>query len=141
MNRFLSRKPVIVALALVALIAANIGLYQLNRGLEQNIITEEQPQNISVQYSVLVPGAKEKTISLSVPSDATALEALEQFFPVETTGKGPEAYITAINAYKASSEKKEFWAFYVNNKQAAVGAGSYKLQNGDVIIWKIETYE
>ena len=40
----------------------------------------------------------------------------------------------------ASSNDKEFWALYVNGKQAEVGAGTYIIKNNDTIEWRIETY-
>lgn len=71
----------------------------------------------------------------------TALELLRVKDPAAVTqGEGANAFVTKINGYEASASKKEFWAFYVNGKQAAVGAGSYITKSGDKIEWKIETY-
>ena len=49
------------------------------------------------------------------------------------------AFITEINGYSTEG-KKEFWAFYINDKLSTVGAGNYQLRNGDKIEWKIEKY-
>ncbi|MBI3290536.1 DUF4430 domain-containing protein [Candidatus Microgenomates bacterium] len=49
-------------------------------------------------------------------------------------------FVTEINGRKADLDKKEFWAFYVNEEMAQVGAADYMTKNGDKIEWKIETY-
>lgn len=49
--------------------------------------------------------------------------------------------ITSINGKKADNNKKEFWSFYVNDKQAAVGPKDYITKDSDIITWKIESYE
>lgn len=70
----------------------------------------------------------------------TALDFIKEKTIVQTKGEGVNAYVIKINGRIADDTKKEFWAFYVNGKQAEVGAGSYKLREGDKILWKIETY-
>lgn len=70
----------------------------------------------------------------------TALELTKDKVDVKTTGEGGNAYVISINGKQALSSNKEYWAFYINGKLADVGAGSYKLQPGDKIEWKVETY-
>lgn len=70
----------------------------------------------------------------------TALDFTKETNKVVTKGEGANAYVVEINGRKADDTKKEFWAFYVNGKQAMVGAGSYKLKEGDKIEWKLENY-
>jgi len=71
---------------------------------------------------------------------STALQALYKTHKIQSKGLGANAFITAIDGRIASDEKREFWAFYVNGKQADVGAGTYVVKNNDTIEWKIETY-
>jgi hypothetical protein len=68
------------------------------------------------------------------------LDLTKKIATVATSGEGANSYITSIDGKEAKSASKEFWAFYVNGKQAEVGAGSYQLKNGDKIEWKIEKY-
>ncbi len=84
-------------------------------------------------------GAGKKT-TVSVPAGATALEALRQSHAVDMKGSGTKAFIIGIDGRRADDSKHEFWAFYVNGKQAQVGAGSHELKQHDEIVWKIETY-
>ena len=78
--------------------------------------------------------------SHKIEKGLTALNLLAQTQSIESKGGGKDAFIVTINGRKADEKKKEFWAFYVNGKQAEVGAGSYQLQDGDTVLWKIETY-
>lgn len=71
---------------------------------------------------------------------SSALQLLSITHKVTTTGKKENAFVTAIDGRVADPQKKEFWAFYVNGKQAEVGAGTYVIKNSDTIEWKIETY-
>ncbi|MCX6730907.1 MAG: DUF4430 domain-containing protein [Candidatus Roizmanbacteria bacterium] len=107
-----------------------------------------------IQYKKSVPVVKVPTtftfsISQTVGTNkraeqvrvgSTALHLLSSTHQVVTKGQKENAFVTAIDGYTADTEKREFWAFYVNGKQAEVGAGSYVIKNHDTIEWKIETY-
>jgi hypothetical protein len=56
-------------------------------------------------------------------------------------GQDKVGMIISIDKIKADSDKREFWAFYVNGKMAEVGAADYKTKDGDIIDWKIENYK
>jgi hypothetical protein len=51
--------------------------------------------------------------------------------------------VTAIGNLKneGGGETAKNWLFYVNDKQAEVGAGAYKLKPADVVLWKFQTYD
>jgi hypothetical protein len=70
----------------------------------------------------------------------TALEATSINTKVVTNGSGINAFVTSIDGRAANSKKREFWEFNVNGTQAQVGAGSYVVQKGDSISWRITTY-
>lgn len=89
----------------------------------------------SVTQSV---GTQKRTEKIKTGS--TALQLLSATHTVVTKGQKENAFITTIDGYAANTEKREFWAFYINRKQAEVGAGSYVVKNHDTIEWKIETY-
>ncbi len=105
--------------------------------LRQELAKEE----ITVSQTIIESLKKKKDLGkISVKSGTTALDLLKSTIEVSAKGDGENAFVTAINGREAKQSAKEFWAFYVNGKQAEVGAGSYVLKNGDVIEWKIETY-
>ncbi len=66
----------------------------------------------------------------------TALDLLKSKYKVETKTFSAGEYVQAINDQAADSS--HYWAFYVNGKQATVGASSYVTTNSDSIEWKLE---
>jgi hypothetical protein len=77
---------------------------------------------------------------VQIEKGKTALDLLKKYAKIETKGEGSNAFVISIDGKKALSEKREYWAFYLNGKLAPVGAGSYQLKDGDKIEWKIEKY-
>jgi len=70
----------------------------------------------------------------------TALAATEANAKVVATGTGVNAFVTSINGRTADSKKHEFWELDANGVETQVGAGSYIIQKGDSILWKLNTY-
>ncbi len=67
----------------------------------------------------------------------TALELLKAKYTVETKEfAGLGEFVTAINGVAA--DDKHFWAFYINQEMAQVGASQYAAKYGDQIVWKLE---
>ncbi|MEK7637370.1 MAG: DUF4430 domain-containing protein [Patescibacteria group bacterium] len=64
-----------------------------------------------------------------------ALELLQSTHQVDVSTQG---FVNAIDGKKPGD--RQFWAFYVNCKQAEVGAKDYQTTNGDKIEWKLESY-
>lgn len=44
--------------------------------------------------------------------------------------------VTSINGSQGNGPK--YWTFYVNGKEAQVGAGSYKSKASDILSWKLQ---
>lgn len=107
-----------------------------------NYFTKEQvvSNKINVSQAVVLNDQKSSFLSYQVKEGETALDLLKNNYEVITKGEGVNAYVTKINKREALSSKKEYWAFYINNKPSEVGAGSYILKSGDKIEWKIQTY-
>lgn len=95
---------------------------------------------VTVTQFVLISPAPPHEQIVEIQSNQTALALLTKTNKVEMIGTGKDAFVTSINDRAADRSKHEFWAFYVNGKQAQVGAGSYILRPADKIEWKIETY-
>ena len=45
-------------------------------------------------------------------------------------------FVTSINGVVGDGPK--YWTFYLNGKEAAMGAGSYVTKNSDTITWKFQ---
>lgn len=58
---------------------------------------------------------------------------------LEVTYYGNDVFVNAING--VAMEGNSYWAFYINDEAAEVGLNGYKLQNGDKITVKYETWE
>lgn len=81
--------------------------------------------------------AKATYVAYKGQEDQTALALLKASHKVETkVYSGIGEYVSAIDGTMGDSS--HFWAFYVNSKQATVGAGSYVTKPGDSIEWKFE---
>lgn len=94
---------------------------------------------ISVKQIITIDGKKNQS-PIRIKIGSTALRLLISTHKIVVKGEKENAFVTAIDGKVASVVDKEFWSFYVNGKQAQVGAGSYFVKNNDTIEWKIETY-
>jgi len=77
---------------------------------------------------------------LVVEKGDTALDLTRKVADVVTSGEGEMAFVTSIDGRAADSSKNEFWELVVNGASSQVGAGSYTVQDGDKIEWRISTY-
>ena len=107
--------------------------------LENKTRPEDEPKMISVTQAVegLVLGGEEANFSVAEGINALLLLKMGVKNVETKTFSGIGEYVTSINGEKEDSGKN-FWAFYINGKQSKIGAGDYKLKNGDKIIWKLE---
>ncbi len=111
--------------------------------IRQSAAVQSFNQNPSSSVRVLQKielGQQNKFYEYTVQSRTTALDLLNKTTRPEIQGQGTGAYVVAINNIKASVQKKQYWAFFVNGKLSEVGAGSYFIKPGDKIEWKIQTY-
>lgn len=71
----------------------------------------------------------------------TALDLLIEADPdAVVSGEGENGFVTGIAGHEADAAANEFWAFYINDESAQVGAGVYETTDEDVITWKLETF-
>lgn len=123
------------------LIIGLIGLLFIPQKSKNSFPTNKKIQNTIVVSEVITSQQQNKKFdTIQIQQGETALDLLNETATSKTNGTGKNAFVTEINGRKVDDSKKEFWAFYVNGKQAQVGAGSYIVQPHDTIEWKIETY-
>ena len=133
------KKFIIITLLLLGLLF----LFKINPFvLNKNEVPKksETGKKIGVEQKISGDKKTETFQKYETEANKTALDLLRRSASVVTKGEKENAYIVEINGRKADERKNEFWAFYLNGKTAQVGAGSYKLKNGDKIEWKIENY-
>ncbi|MEK7535101.1 MAG: DUF4430 domain-containing protein [Patescibacteria group bacterium] len=68
-----------------------------------------------------------------------ALELLKSAHQVETQKFSFGEMVQSIDG--VASPATHFWAFYVNDKLADVGAGDYQTKNEDTLSWKLQKIE
>ncbi|WP_208560951.1 DUF4430 domain-containing protein [Marinilactibacillus kalidii] len=67
--------------------------------------------------------------------EVTVLEVMQnQFDAVDNEG-----FITSIEGYEQLESKQAYWLFDINGESSTVGAGDYVLEDGDEILWNLET--
>lgn len=89
----------------------------------------------SLTVTQTVEGSNLNKPSYEFKEGQTALELLKATHEVEVKSYSFGDMVTGIDGNKADT--KHFWEFFVNGKTSNVGAGSYKLQNGDKVEWKL----
>lgn len=129
------KKNVLIASFLILLVGTAFIQYK-NTLPEKKVIPAAQ---VTIKQTISYDG-KHIQSPTNMKAGTTALQLLRTTHKVATQGEKENAFITSIDDRVATSENREFWAFYVNGKQATVGAGSYYVKNNDTIEWKIETY-
>ncbi len=76
-----------------------------------------------------------KSVTYTGQAGKNALELLQAKHTVDASAQG---FVNAIDGVKPGDH--QYWSFYVNNKQADVGAKDYQTKNDDAIEWKLESF-
>lgn len=98
--------------------------------------TVQTPSNSANQNTnTIACVAPAGSVSYTGQEGKNALELLQSGHQVDVTTEG---FVNAIDATKPGD--RQFWAFYVNCKQAEVGAKDYQTKTSDVIYWKLESF-
>lgn len=101
-------------------------------------------QSVNVNSTTLNENSNTNTVACAAtagnPSYAgqdgkNALELLQADHQVDVSAEG---FVNAIDAKKPAD--RQFWALYVNCKQAEVGAKDYQTKTSDLVEWKLESF-
>lgn len=100
-------------------------------------VTQSDSTNNQQTTQSKVETSSKTEVSYDGVAGKNALALLKSSHKTETKSyKGLGELVTSIDGMKADT--KHFWSFYVNGKQAQVGAGEYTTKSGDKITWKLE---
>lgn len=91
----------------------------------QVILSENNGENPVVYYFKL-----DKNINY------TLLELMQRKFIV----KDDNGYITSIQGKTATTAAKNAWMYDINGEMALVGAGDYRIKDGDVYHWDLHKW-
>lgn len=85
-----------------------------------------------------VVNAQDQTTQLSYQgqSGINALSLLKKHSTVQTKHYSFGDLVTSINGTPGNGPK--YWTFYVNGKEASVGAGVYITKSSDTVTWKLQ---
>jgi Domain of unknown function (DUF4430) len=85
-----------------------------------------------------VTNAQHQLTQISYPGQTgiDALTLLKKHATVQTKHYSFGDIVTAINGATGSGPK--YWTFYINGKEAQVGAGAYTTKQGDTLKWVLQ---
>lgn len=98
-------------------------------------IVESYP--VVFEQQVRVPGKPVATESAKAKQDENALSVLTRTHNVQTKHFSFGDVAESIDGNRGGTDGR-YWIFYVNGKMSEIGAGEYKVKNGDVVIWKLQ---
>jgi hypothetical protein len=91
----------------------------------------------SHQVHTIVNAQRQITqISYQGQKGSTALSLLKKHATVQTKHYSFGDLVTSINGNVGNGPK--YWTFYINGKQAKVGASSYITKDSDTISWRLQ---
>ncbi len=91
--------------------------------------------NTSAQVVVKCPTETDSCHRYPGQTGKNALDLLKSTHTVDVSTAG---FVNAIDGVKPGDH--QYWSFYVNGKQAEVGAKDYQTKNTDTIEWKLEAF-
>ena len=124
-----------------------VGSYHVQKGDKLTFKYLDYPTAQKSGATLKVVGKDQKDLytsayPISFLDKATAFQLLQVTLGSDKVGYSDSQYgkfITSINGVAPTGN--DYWAFYVNGKQASVGADSYQLKPGDQISFQYETWQ
>lgn len=135
------RKKIKLAILVSGLLAvAGIGLLISNNSNSENSSTSEKSSQAETTIVDIDVSEDGKTVTYPGVTGETALETLRNAAAISTQSSAFGDYVTAIEGVE-SVNAESYWAFYVNDEYATVGAGDYVAVEGDTFKWMLEDIE
>lgn len=136
--RYKKVHPIFASIVFIIAIAASFGVLAVVAKNQGSDISNLKSQVIQLQATEAKNDILKNGVSYQGQNDKTALDLLKNGYKVETKDfAGMGEFVTAIDSVE-SEDGKNFWAFYVDGKMAAEGAGTYKTKDGEKIEWRLE---
>ena len=132
----------VIAIAVLGWNVATGGSQEKSEPASSSTAAEEQIKTVRASITIN-PNIESEVLgaeNIEIEEGKTALDLTRKVVGVETSGEGEMAFVTTINGIYADPSKNEFWELVINGQPAQVGAGSYKVKQGDEIEWRISKY-
>lgn len=137
------QKNWIIGIAVVAVVLIG-GVYLVSSNNQSTQETSTQEEKVEkVEASIGIRYGEDQVDAfggVEIEEGKTALDLTKKVVEVETSGEGEMAFVTKIKNREADSSNNEFWELLINGESSQVGAGSYKVKDGDKIDWKISKF-
>jgi hypothetical protein len=123
MSRAALKLNIVVAVTVVVAIGLGGWAHIVNSPSHKvSVITDSRHQVTQLSYRGL--------------AGQNALTLLKKHAAVQTKHYSFGDMVTAIDGVKGAGPK--YWTFYVNGKEASVGAGAYTTKSTDTLMWKLQ---
>lgn len=127
---------------LIVILLMTVGFWKLKtQNSNSATLNERVVQTYKATLEIKVDSTKQD-FDITQQIGKTALEATQIALDgkVITSGTGSNSFVLGIAGRTADTKKHEFWKLVINGKDSEVGAGSYKIQNNDSVVWQIDNY-
>lgn len=135
----------IKVISIVLIILASIFAISFfrNRASTTQPITQTQNsvvKNIVTQKINFGSDKPVETIEVEFDADESVLSILRRTNDIKVKEYSFGTIVESIDELVNGTDNKN-WMYFVNEKEATVGAGDYKVNAGDVIEWRFKAYE
>jgi len=124
-----SKKTILAIAGAVAVVGAG-GFWQL-----KSKPVQMTPPATSQTVAPIAP-AKTDYVTYQGEDGKNALELLKTKADIKTETSSYGEFVKSINGNDGGGQK--YWTFFVEGKEAAVGAGAYTTKNNEKIEWKLQ---
>lgn len=106
---------------------------------QENTEQFEEKENLAtISVSDNEGEIKGSPVEINVDREMDVLAYMVDNFSVEGADEG---FITSIEGIEQDESEGLYWLYYVNEEMPSVGAGEYIVEDGDLIEWKLESFE
>ena len=137
-----------VLIIIIVMASAIIAFFLFSSTFFQKTKTEVQPPAVKsastkadiffvteeVDFGELKP---KTTLSIKAQTGETILDILQKSTQLETKQTSFGEMVESIDGIKNGTDGK-YWIYYVNNQPATVGAGDFKAEADQKILWRLE---
>ena len=117
------KAKILILPALILVVGAGVAIWSHGVNPEQvQVVKNSQSQTTEISYKG--------------QSGKDALTLLKTHAQVQTKHYSFGDLVTAING--ATGNGPKYWTFYINGKEAQLGAGTYVTKSTDMLDWKLQ---
>lgn len=101
------------------------------------ILSTDEKRSAKIIQHIIFPGSEKEEELIVVRNEESALDILKRTHHLEIQTYSFGDIVNGVDGISGGKDGR-YWIFYINGKQSDVGAGEYKVKDGDTIIWKLQ---